>query len=63
VKTNESMLKNKNLYKTVVMMSLRAREISLGSKPMVDIKSTNPALIALQEVRGGKVQYKERKHG
>lgn len=61
MKTNESLLKGKNLYKTVVMMSLRAREISLGAKPMIETKTTNPTLIVLEEVRNGKVQYKEHK--
>ncbi|HRZ87780.1 MAG TPA: DNA-directed RNA polymerase subunit omega [bacterium] len=59
--TNENLLKNKNLYKTVVLTSLRAREISLGAKPLIETKNTNPTVIAMQEIQAGKVSYKEKK--
>ncbi|MDP8263415.1 MAG: DNA-directed RNA polymerase subunit omega [Candidatus Ancaeobacter aquaticus] len=57
--TNESIIKGKsmNIYKTVVLISLRARQLAMGAKPMIETKHTNQTLIALEEIKQGKLKY------
>lgn len=60
---NDLLTKEKNsTYKTVVLASRRALELSAGSGKLIEA-SPNAKLtsIAIQEIRDGKITYKESK--
>jgi DNA-directed RNA polymerase subunit omega len=48
-----------NKYALVIMAAKRARQIKEGMLPLVDIDSTNPVTIALEEIATGKIRYEE----
>lgn len=50
-----------NIFRMTVLASKRAKEILMGGKPLVDTQNTHPCLIAIEEIRKGKVKYKETK--
>jgi len=45
-----------NKYSLVVGVAKRARQLKEGHLPMVDIASTNPVTVALEEIAAGKVR-------
>ncbi len=45
-----------NKYSLVVGVAKRARQLKEGHLPMVDIVSTNPVTVALEEIAAGKVR-------
>lgn len=51
--------KTESLFKLVVVAAKRALEISNGAKKLVDIESTDPSTIALEEIKEGKVMLKQ----
>ena len=52
----ESLLeKVDNKYALVIGVAKRARQLKEGQLPMVDIASTNPVTVALEEIAAGKV--------
>ena len=53
------MLNNKYLLTKVV--AARANQLEKGSKPLVETKYRKPTMIALEEVKAGKVFLKEKK--
>ncbi len=48
-----------NKYALVIIAAKRARQIKDGVLPLVDIDSTNPVSVALEEVATGKVSVEE----
>lgn len=48
-----------NVFRLVVLASKRAKELYTGAKPYVETNSTKPCLIALEEIKAGKIRYKE----
>lgn len=50
-------------YTLVVAAAKRAREIMDGDPPMVDIRSSKPVTVALQEIAEGKLSYERTKAG
>lgn len=46
-------------YALVLATAKRARQIKEGSLPLVDIDSTNPVSIALEEIATGKIRVEE----
>lgn len=53
-----SMLRNvDNRYTLVVMTAKRARQLIDGAKPMVDIDSSKPVTIAINEIYEEKISY------
>jgi DNA-directed RNA polymerase subunit omega len=46
-------------YALVIVASKRARQLKEGVLPLVDIDSTNPVSIALEEIATGKVRVDE----
>jgi DNA-directed RNA polymerase subunit omega len=48
-----------NKYALVVVAAKRARQIKDGVLPLVDIDSTNPVSVALEEIATGKVRVEE----
>ncbi len=44
-----------NRFDLVLVATCRARQISLGSAPMVDAERDKPTVIALREIAQGKV--------
>lgn len=57
-----SLLKNiDNRYTLVVLTGIRARQIIEGSAPLVDISSTKPVTIAINEISQGKITYESTK--
>jgi len=53
----ESLLeKVDNKYALVIGVSKRARQLKDGHLPMVDIATTNPVTVALEEIAAGKVR-------
>ena len=45
-----------NKYALVISVAKRARQLKEGQLPMVDIQSTNPVTVALEEIAAGKVR-------
>lgn len=53
-----SMLKNvDNRYTLVVMTAKRARQIIDGAKPIVEVDSSKPVTIAINEIYEEKISY------
>jgi DNA-directed RNA polymerase subunit omega len=46
-------------YALVIAAAKRARQIKDGGLPLVDIDSTNPVTIALEEIATGKVRIED----
>ena len=44
-----------NRFELVLMATKRARQITLGATPLVDIENDKPTVIALREIAEGKV--------
>lgn len=52
-----------NRYSLVVVTSRRARQLIDGEKPMVDIESTKPVTVAINEIDRGKIEYESVRSG
>lgn len=52
-----------NRYSLIVLTSKRARQLIDGVKPLVDIDSTKPVTIAVNEVAQDKITYETVKTG
>lgn len=52
------MLNNK--YLLAMMVAKRAKELKFGAKPLVKSKHRQPIIIALEEIKAGKVFIKEK---
>jgi DNA-directed RNA polymerase omega subunit len=50
-----------NKYLLTMMVAKRAKELEKGAKPLVETKYRKPMLIALEEIKAGKVFIKEKK--
>lgn len=48
-------------YLLATMISKRANQLENGAKPLVETKYRKPTLIALEEIKAGKVFIKEKK--
>jgi DNA-directed RNA polymerase subunit omega len=46
-------------YALVLAAAKRARQIKDGGLPLVDIDSTNPVTVALEEIATGKIRIEE----
>lgn len=47
-----------NRYLLTMLVAKRAKQISSGAKPMVKSKSKKPIIIALEEIKQGKITYR-----
>ena len=52
----ELLTKAKNRYELVIATSKRARQISLGDKPLTKVKEESPVTLAANEIAEGKVE-------
>jgi DNA-directed RNA polymerase subunit omega len=50
-------------YSLVTITSKRSRQLIDGAKPLVDIDSTKPVTVAINEINEGKITYKTVKEG
>ena len=50
-----------NKYLLAIMVAKRAKMLSGGAKPLVESKHRKPVMIALEEIKAGKVFIKEKK--
>ena len=50
-----------NKYLLVAMVTKRADQLEGGAKPLVETKYSRPAMVALEEIKAGKVFLKEKK--
>jgi DNA-directed RNA polymerase subunit omega len=58
----ESLLeKIENKYALVVAVAKRARVLKEGQLPMVDVASSNPVTVALEEIAAGKIRVDKSK--
>ncbi len=58
----ESLLeKIENKYALVVAVAKRARVLKEGQLPMVDVASSNPVTVALEEIAAGKIRIDKSK--
>jgi DNA-directed RNA polymerase subunit omega len=58
----ESLLeKIENKYALVVSVAKRARVLKEGQLPMVDVASSNPVTVALEEIAAGKIRIDKSK--
>jgi len=55
--------KVENKYTLVNLVGKRAREIVVGSKPLVDYATSKPVTMALEEIAQGKITYRRIKEG
>jgi len=46
-----------NKYRLVMIVAKRARQLNIGSLPLVNPKSQKPTYIALEELAAGKIAY------
>lgn len=44
-------------YALVIVAAKRARQLKEGALPLVDIDSSNPVTLALEEIAAGKIRY------
>lgn len=47
-----------NKYLLAMMVAKRAKELKYGAKPLVESKHRKPTMIALEEIKAGKVYIK-----
>ncbi|GAA0734680.1 DNA-directed RNA polymerase subunit omega [Clostridium oceanicum] len=52
-----------NRYALVVLASQRARQIIAGEEPLIDIESTKPVTIAINEINEEKLSYETVEEG
>ena len=52
---NEVLEKIPNKYKAMAVASKRARELNMGSRPLVDTNASKPTTVALYEIAAGLV--------
>lgn len=52
----ELLKKSKNRYELVIATAKRARQISLGDKPLTKVKEESPVTLAANEIAEGKVE-------
>jgi len=50
-----------NKYLLAMMVAKRVKELKKGAKPLVESKNNKPIVIALEEIKAGKVFIKEKK--
>lgn len=50
-------------YSLVTITSKRSRQLIDSAKPLVDIDSTKPVTVAINEINEGKITYKTVKEG
>jgi DNA-directed RNA polymerase subunit omega len=50
-------------YALVIAAAKRARQLKEGALPLVDVDSTNPVTVALEEIAAGKIRYEAPKAG
>jgi DNA-directed RNA polymerase subunit omega len=50
-----------SIYKLVALASKRAIELSNGAKKLIDSNLENPQLVAIEEIKEGKIKYKKKK--
>ncbi len=50
-----------SVYKLVALASKRALELSDGAKKLIDSNLEKPQLIAIEEIKVGKIKYKKKK--
>lgn len=55
----ELLNKTGSLYKLCVLAARRALEVNAGAPKFVEIDSKKPIAIALEEIRQGKISYRE----
>jgi len=48
-----------NTFRMVVLASKRAKEILMGEGPLIETHNVHPCLIAIEEIKKGKVKYKK----
>jgi DNA-directed RNA polymerase subunit omega len=52
-----------NRYSLVVITAKRARQLIDGEKALVDVDSTKPVTVAINEISEGKISYESLKAG
>lgn len=52
-----------NRYYLIVMTARRARQLIEGDKPLVEVDSTKPVTIAINEIDSGAITYESLKEG
>jgi len=52
-----------NRYSLVVITSKRARQLIDGDKPLIEMNSTKPLTLAINEVNTGEITYESVKEG
>ena len=50
-------------YALVIVAAKRARQLKEGALPLVDVDSTNPVSVALEEIAAGKIRYEAPRAG
>ncbi len=50
-------------YTLVIKVAKRARQLAINPKPLVSVDTDKPLLMAIYEVKAGKIKYKRTKEG
>jgi len=60
---DELLKKTDSRYTLVVQVAKRARQLALDPKPLIQVDSDKPVLMAIYEIEAGKLKYKRLKEG
>lgn len=50
-------------YALVIVAAKRARQLKEGALPLVDVDSSNPVTVALEEIAAGKIRHEAPRAG
>jgi len=50
-------------YTLVIAVAKRARQLALNPKPLIHMDTDKPVLMAIYEIKAGKIKYKRTKEG
>lgn len=50
-----------NIFCRVILAARRAKELIMGEKPLIDSQTVHPCLLAIEEIKRGKIKCREKK--
>jgi len=50
-------------YTLVIQVAKRARQLAVNPKPLISVETDKPVLMAILEIKAGKIKYKRTKEG
>lgn len=50
-------------YTLVIQVAKRARQLAINPTPLVSVETDKPVLMAIHEIKAGRIKYKRTKEG